>query len=176
MKRYDASIKWITLHDNAVIGNGPFYLNSYNPAGGVITIKAFRDPSYPFPQGYWASFESPKLASIQSINSPSFVTLGQPVAIKMSVEVGMTPSNNADVNYFISNKNDKVILQGTAEVSKPIGTYVIPLQGNQTSIFSAGPNTFKIFTNSKQAFKPDIYTGTIIGIPKSSSKSVADLR
>ncbi len=170
-KRYDASIKWITLHDNAVIGNGPFYLDSYNPAGGVITIKAFRDLSYPFPQAYWASFETPKLASIQRINSPSFVTLGQPAAVNMSVDVGTAPSNNADVNYFISNKNDKVILQGTAEASRPIGTYVIPLQGNKTSLFSAGPNTFKIFANSKQAFKPDIYTGTLIGIPEFISKS-----
>ena len=170
MKRYDASINWITLHNNAVIGNGPFYLDTYNPAGGVITIKAFRDPSYPFPQGYWASFENPKLASIQSINSPSFVTLGQPTAIKMSVDVGMVPSNDADVNYFITNKDDKVILQGTAERSSPNGTYVIPLQRNQTSVFSAGPNTFKIFANSKQAFKPDIYTGTLIGIPGSISK------
>jgi peptide/nickel transport system substrate-binding protein len=89
----------------------------------------------------------------------------------MSVDVGTAPSNNADVNYFISNKNDKVILQGIAEASRPIGTYVIPLQGNKTSLFSAGPNTFKIFANSKQAFKPDIYTGTLIGIPEFISKS-----
>ena len=46
-KRYDASINWITNHKNAVIGNGPFYLDSYNPAGGIIIIKAFRDPIIP---------------------------------------------------------------------------------------------------------------------------------
>jgi peptide/nickel transport system substrate-binding protein len=164
MKRYDASIKWISLHNNAVISNGPFYLDSYNPAGGVITIKAFRDPSYPFPRGYWASFENPQLASIQSVNSPSFLQLGQPAAIHLTVDIGGTPSKSAEINYFISNKDGKVILQGTADPSRPLGTYVIPLQENQTSMFSAGPNTFKIFANSKEAFRPGIYTGTLIGI------------
>jgi peptide/nickel transport system substrate-binding protein len=164
VKRYDASIKWITLHNNAVIGNGPFFLDSYNPAGGVITIKAFRDPSYPFPQGYWATFENPKLAAIQNVSSPSFVLLGQPGAINMTVDIGGRHSNSADINYFISNKNDKVILQGMAKATGPIGEYVIPLQRNETSMFSAGPNTFKIFANSRYAFKPDIYTGTLIGL------------
>ncbi|MGH9977920.1 MAG: ABC transporter substrate-binding protein, partial [Nitrososphaeraceae archaeon] len=28
-ERYDASIKWIDAHKHAVIGNGPFYLDSY---------------------------------------------------------------------------------------------------------------------------------------------------
>ena len=61
-KRYDASINWISTHKNAVIGNGPFYLDNYNPSGGIITLKAFRDPSYPFKQGHWSVYEHPKLA------------------------------------------------------------------------------------------------------------------
>jgi peptide/nickel transport system substrate-binding protein len=61
--RYDASIKWITQHNNAIIGNGPFYLDSYNPSGGLITIKAFRDSSYPSSVGYWNKYEHPKLAA-----------------------------------------------------------------------------------------------------------------
>jgi hypothetical protein len=80
------------------------------------------------------------------------------------VDIGGTPSKSAEINYFISNKDGKVILQGTADPSRPLGTYVIPLQENQTSMFSAGPNTFKIFANSKEAFRPGIYTGTLIGI------------
>ncbi|MGB6671163.1 MAG: ABC transporter substrate-binding protein, partial [Candidatus Nitrosopolaris sp.] len=112
-KRYDASINWITNHKNAVIGNGPFYLDSYNPAGGIIIIKAFRDPSYPFSQGYWSSFENPKLATLQSVNAPQFISIGQPtVVVNLAVDVDGKPSNDAIVNFFISNKDDRVVVQG----------------------------------------------------------------
>jgi peptide/nickel transport system substrate-binding protein len=161
-KRYDASINWITNHMNAVIGNGPFYLDSYNPAGGIIIIKACRDPSYPFPQGNWSSFENPKLATLQSINTPQFISIGQhPVVVNLTVNVGGKPSSDAIVNYFISNKDDKVVVQGLAKpasADNKSGAYNIVLRENDTSKLSVGPNTLKIFANSREAFKPDIYT------------------
>ncbi|MDQ6863874.1 MAG: ABC transporter substrate-binding protein [Thermoproteota archaeon] len=165
-KRYDASIKWITNHKNAVIGNGPFYLDSYNPAGGIIIIKAFRDPSYPFSQGYWSSFENPKLATLQSINAPQFISIGQqPVVVSLTVNVGGKPSNDTIVNYFISNKDNKVVVQGVAKpasADNKLGTYNIILLENDTSKLSVGPNTLKIFANSREAFKPDIYSTVLI--------------
>jgi peptide/nickel transport system substrate-binding protein len=165
-KRYDASINWITNHKNAVIGNGPFYLDSYNPAGGIITIKAFRDPSYPFPEGYWSSFENPKLATLQSVNAPQFISIGQPtVVVSLNVNVGGKPSNDAIVNYFISNKDDRVVVQGVATASSAVnklGTYDIILRDNETSKLSVGPNTLKIFANSREAFRPDIYSTVLI--------------
>ncbi len=165
-KRYDASINWITNHNNAVIGNGPFYLDSYNPAGGIITIKAFRDPSYPFPEGYWSSFENPKLATLQSVNAPQFISIGQPtVVVSLTVNVGGKPSNDAIVNYFISNKDDRVVVQGVATASSAVnklGTYGIILRDNETSKLSVGPNTLKIFANSREAFRPDIYSTVLI--------------
>ncbi len=165
-KRYDASINWITNHNNAVIGNGPFYLDSYNPAGGIITIKAFRDPSYPFPEGYWSSFENPKLATLQSVKAPQFISIGQPtVVVSLTVNVGGKPSNDAIVSYFISNKDDRVVVQGVATASSAVnklGTYGIILRDNETSKLSVGPNTLKIFANSREAFRPDIYSTVLI--------------
>jgi peptide/nickel transport system substrate-binding protein len=165
-KRYDASINWITTHRNAVIGNGPFYLDSYNPEGGIIVIKAFRDQSYPFPEGYWSSFENPKLATLQSVNAPQFISIGQqPVVVSLAVNVGGKPSNDALVNYFISNKDNRVVLQGvahSASVGEILGTYNIILRENDTSKLSVGPNTLKILANSREAYKPDIYTTVVI--------------
>jgi peptide/nickel transport system substrate-binding protein len=165
-KRYDATINWITNHKNAVIGNGPFYLDSYNPAGEIITIKAFRDPSYPFPVGYWSSFENPKVATLQSVNVPEFISIGQPtVVVRLAVDVGGKPSNDAVVNYFISNKDDRVVVQGLAKASSNSdrsGDYSIILHENDTSKLSVGPNTLKIFGNSKEAFKPDVYSAVLI--------------
>jgi peptide/nickel transport system substrate-binding protein len=165
-KRYDASINWITNHKNAVIGNGPFYLDSYNPAGGVITIKAFRDPSYPFAEGYWSSFENPKLATLQTVIAPQFISIGQPnVAVNLTVDVGGKPSNDALVNYFISNKDGRVVVQGVAKpdfVDNKLGAYNIILGENDTSKLSVGPNTLKIFANGREAFRPDIYSTVLI--------------
>jgi peptide/nickel transport system substrate-binding protein len=182
IKRYDASINWIATHNNAVIGNGPFYLDSYNPAGGIITIKAFRDQSYPFPQGYWSSFENPRLATIQSVGVPPILFLGKPFLIHVGVKVGGMPSNDALVNYFVSNRDGKVVVQGlaqpTANISSNInpknnnslGTYDITLKQNDTSKLSIGPNTLKVFANGKEAFRPDILTSTLLAIPSANPK------
>ncbi len=51
--RYDASIDWITARDNAVISNGPFYLEGYSPDTMTLNVKAFDDPTYPLQAGYW---------------------------------------------------------------------------------------------------------------------------
>lgn len=165
-KRYDASINWISIHKNAVIGNGPFYLDNYNPSGGTITLKAFRDPSYPFKQGHWSVYEHPKLANIDKIQAPKFVRLSQPVKIQVNVKVNGQPSNNVSINYFISNKEGRIVSHGIAEPDmSAVGMFEVNLLANETSKLSIGPNILKLFANSKEAFRPDISTNTILGIP-----------
>jgi hypothetical protein len=81
------------------------------------------------------------------------------------VNVGGKPSNDAIVNYFISNKDDRVVVQGVATASSAVnklGTYGIILRDNETSKLSVGPNTLKIFANSREAFRPDIYSTVLI--------------
>ena len=165
-KRYDASINWITQHNNAVIGNGPFYLDNYNPAGGVITIKAFRDNSYPFSVGYWNKYEHPKLASIENVNDlPRFLRIGQPANMIIKVNVDGTPSNNATVNYYLSNGLGNVIVSGVGKpISSTIGNYSIKLNSSDTNKLSTGPDTLKIFASSFDAYKPDILTRLVITV------------
>jgi len=45
---YQACMDWIDEHKHAVISNGPFYLDIYDPANMYAVLKAFRDPTYPF--------------------------------------------------------------------------------------------------------------------------------
>jgi peptide/nickel transport system substrate-binding protein len=113
--RYDAAIKWIQRHSHAVISNGPFYLDTYNPSAGIISVKAFRDPSYPFPQGYWSVFENPKLAAIQAVDTQKYLSPGDPLKVRLNVTVGNKPSNDAIVDYFLSDKEGRVIFSGRAE-------------------------------------------------------------
>ena len=76
IKRYDASIKWITEHNHAIIGNGPYEIKNYNPTGRVISLTAFRDSSYPFVKGFWSNYETAKLAKFEKVQYPKIVTRG----------------------------------------------------------------------------------------------------
>ena len=171
-ERYDASIAWITSHKHAVISNGAFYLDNFNIAGGTITIKAFRDPSYPFEAGHWSSYEKPKLAKIERIDNARSLRIGQQATITVNLQVDGKPSNDAIVNYFISNKNGNVVVKGEAQpASGGTGTFELNLTPDATSKLTPGPNQLKIFANSKYAFRPDIATNTILAVAETPSAS-----
>jgi peptide/nickel transport system substrate-binding protein len=171
IERYDAAIRWIQDHRHAVISNGPFYLDTYNPSGGIITIRAFRDQSYPFPQGYWSVYENPELAIIEEVVTQKYVSPGEQVSARVNVTIGGKPSNDAIVDYFLSDTDGKVILSGQAEPAgkrsnTPLlhqqGVYEFSLNSSDTSKLKLGPNSLKIFANSEEAFRPDIFTIPLI--------------
>lgn len=162
-QRYDSSINWIDEHKHAIISNGAFYLDSFNIGGGTITIKAFKDQSYPFEVGHWSEFENPKLAQINRVDATRSITIGQPSTMTVSLEVDGQPSNDALVNYFISDKQGNVVVQGEAQpAADSTGTFKIEVPADETSKLPPGPNLLKIFANSKFAFRPDISTTTIV--------------
>jgi peptide/nickel transport system substrate-binding protein len=164
VKRYDASISWIENHGHAIIGDGAFYLDNFNVAGGTITINAFRDFSYPFEVGHWSQYETPQLAEISSVNVPRIVTMSQPTPIKVNVEVSGRASSNATVNYFVSNKDGIVVARGEAQPESP-GQFNIDLTSEMTAKLSPGPNQIKIFATSNEALRPDISSSTILAAP-----------
>ncbi|AFU59612.1 peptide/opine/nickel ABC uptake transporter, substrate-binding protein [Candidatus Nitrososphaera gargensis Ga9.2] len=161
IRRYDASIKWIEDHDNAVIGNGAFYLDSVNLAGGTMTIKAFRDQSYPFEVGHWSKYEAPRLADISRIDVPQSIAIGQPTTMAVDVEVAGQPSSDATVSYFVSDKDGNVVARGEAAPGVA-GRFKIELTAEETSKLSPGPNQLRIFASSTEALRPDITTNTIL--------------
>ena len=169
-KRYDASIKWINEHKHAVISNGAFYLDTYNVAGKAITIKAFRDDSYPFEAGHWSEFETPKLADIIRVNAKP-VAIGQPVSMTVNVQVDGQPSNDATVDYFIFDKDGKIAVKGAGETSGNVGEFAIDISGEQTSKLSPGPNQLKVFASSMNALRPDITENTILATASSGNQT-----
>ena len=44
------------------------------------------------------------------------------------------------------------------------GSYDINLNSSATAKFQFGPNLIKIFATGKEAFRPDIYTRTILAV------------
>ena len=164
-KRYDASIKWIDTHKHASIGNGPFYLDSYNPEGRLITLKAFRDSSYPFEKGHWSRYETPKVASIDNLAAPRTIVAGQsPYKADVTVSVGGKPAQNASVFYFISDKDGRTVISGNTTVSDANGKYSIEIPANKTALLSTGPSIMKVFAVSDSAYRPDIQSTTLIAV------------
>jgi len=165
LKRYDASIKWITEHNHAIIGNGPYEIKNYNPAGRVISLAAFRDSSYPFPKGYWSIYESPKLAKFEKVQYPKIVTRGLPLKISGNVTIGGNYISNATLTYFIFDKDNHQVTQGTGKWIDDNGNFLIAINASSTKAMSIGPNNFQLFVKSNYALRPDIYSGIFIGVP-----------
>ena len=165
IKRYDASIKWIAEHNHAIIGNGPYEIKNYNPTGKVITLTAFRDGTYPFAKGYWSNFETPKLAKFEKVQQPKIVTSGLPLTITGNITIGGNYDSNASLTYFISDKSNRLVIQGEGEWIDNKGNFMIKINGNATKGMSIGPNAFELFVKSNYALRPDIYSGVLITVP-----------
>lgn len=165
IKRYDASIKWIAEHNHAIIGNGPYQIKNYNPTGKVITLTAFRDSTYPFAKGYWSNFETPKLAKFENVQQPKVVTNGLPLTITGNITIGGNYDSNASLTYFISDKSNRLVIQGEGEWIDNKGNFMITINGNATKGMSIGPNAFELFVKSNYALRPDIHSGVLITVP-----------
>lgn len=168
--RYDAAMEWIDTHGHAIISNGGFYLDNFNPAGGTITIKAFRDPTYPFEVGHWSQFREPKIATITNVDAPRSVTLGQPATVTIGVEVGGEPSSNADVDYFVSDRGGALVLKGKA-IPGDGGIFRVELSGEETQKFSVGPNQLRLFATGKEATRPAFSTHPVLATASASSNN-----
>ena len=64
---YRASIAFIEKHGHAVISNGGFVIDSYDPKNNSMALSAFRDPAYPFERGWFTKTLSSSFARIDRI-------------------------------------------------------------------------------------------------------------
>ncbi|MEM2919529.1 MAG: ABC transporter substrate-binding protein [Candidatus Nitrosocaldus sp.] len=163
--RYNASMNWIDAKRHAMISNGPFYLESYNPEARTIVIKAFRDSTYPFEQGHWRIFEQPMLAKISNVDVPLTIERGKDVVINGSVRVedgNVDLSKDINIYYFMKDMNGNVVLDGHIKPARD-GRFEIRLEGNDTGRLSRGTNELKVFAVSDLALRPDVYATSIIG-------------
>lgn len=165
-KRYDASIRWISEHHNAIISNGPFYLDNYNIAGRIITIKAYRDNSYPFEQNSWSNFTNPKLSKINSVSLPKYLKIGSDLKIIINTDnIKNYGINKTGLKYFLFDQNNKIIQSGNGTYNDNTHDYEIMIGSENTKKFKQGPYVLKIFTFNNLALRPDISSNVFIAIP-----------
>lgn len=152
--RYNASISWIDEHANAMISNGPFYLDSYLPEARTISLKSFDDPTYPFGAGYWKKFEQVQLPRIERIKVPVVVTIGKELGIPV-----LTTQDSETYYYFI-NAQGRVIYDG--EQNSTSGNFTIVVPAEKTGNFTVGANNLQIFTVSDSAYRPDTFDASFL--------------
>jgi peptide/nickel transport system substrate-binding protein len=166
-KRYDASIKWIEKHNHALISNGAFYLDKYNPSGRIIDLKLFDDPSYPFKTGYWSTFEKPKSIQVTSLSSSKFIKIGEEKTFDFEIQVDNLPTISASdsTEFFLIDYKGSIISQGKAiPINDELGYYKISLTKEETDKIPVGPVTLKLYVSTENSLRPFILTNTFLAI------------
>ena len=184
LERYQSSIDWINIHHNAVIGNGPYYLQTFNPTGGVVILNAFRDNTYPFKTGVYSNFKNPPEISIDTINVPRFLKIGGPFDFDFRVNVNNqsngTNKFSGNIDYFIFDRNNKIVVEGSyiinnnshnqsnskvqSKLDEP-GIASVSLNASQTQELIPGPAKMKLIITSAESPKPLFQEMTLIARP-----------
>jgi peptide/nickel transport system substrate-binding protein len=184
LKRYQSSIDWINTHHNAVIGNGPYYLQTFNPTGGVVILNAFRDNTYPFKTGAYSDFKNPPELHIDTINVPKFLKIGDPYDFNLRVNA-KNQSNGSNsfsgiIDYFISDRNNKIVIEGSYIVNNNSNNQseskvqskldesrivAVSLNASQTQELIPGPAKMKLIITTTESPKPLIQELTLIARP-----------
>ena len=155
--RYDASVSWIQEKNHAVISNGPFYLESYNPEARAINLIAFNDESYPFEAGKWSEFEHVVFPQIEYVDVPVIVQKGN----ALEIEVG-TQGSDSVVYFLTTGKGDAI--SGTIDVDVASGgnVAIISIPPEEIELLDVGAGNLKIFATSESVRKPDIYESSFL--------------
>jgi peptide/nickel transport system substrate-binding protein len=137
--RYNAALEWINDKELLVISNGPFYLQSFDPAGDSLVMRAFEDATYPFPPGTWV-FGTFLRPSIERTFAPS-VNVGAEGTVIIDITQLVVPYT-VQVNYFVIDPaTGDLLAKGTAE---QVGDfrYAITFSAEFTS--ELGPGTYQL--------------------------------
>lgn len=168
--RYEASINWIEKHNHALISNGAFYLDRYNPSGRIIDIKLFNDSSYPFERNYWSKFENPKSIQVTSVDFPKFIKIGEEKIFEFQILVDSVPlttkmSSSITTEFFLTGYNGNIISHGKAlPIHNKLGYFQIYLPKEETDKIPLGPVTLKLYASIDDSLRPFISTNAFLAI------------
>lgn len=184
LQRYNSSINWINNHHNAVIGNGPYFLNSFNPSGGIVNLQKFNDDIYPINTVDFSKYENPPIFEVKSIDIPKFIKIGKPLNFELVVNSqqygNKSESSVGSIHYFISDRNNDVVVKdnnvelnnNTENMNKTNGTktnftekITITLNSTETEKLIPGPAKIKLIITAKDSPKPIIKEHNLIARP-----------
>ena len=141
---YTKILNWINSKGHAVISNGPFYLENYDPDKIFLELKAFRDPTYPFDLDYWK--EKLLLAKLElaGINVPTKINTGDEVKVTVQAnmveeypEVGTKPADRGFVFVEVKDETGQTVFSGEAKLATA-GSFEVIIPGSETANWEAG--------------------------------------
>lgn len=165
--RYDSAISWIDDMGHAMVGNGPFYLDSYSPESRSIRLISFGDETYPFERGSWSGFERAAFPEIVGVDIRA-----RPVVAGDEMRVDVSTRGADSVLYFVTSGRGEVVSSGTLPVTAAAAatdkgaadvTSVVIGPGD-TQLLSEGANTVRIFALSDTVLRPDIYEAGFLAV------------
>ncbi|MFN3268770.1 MAG: hypothetical protein ACK416_05890, partial [Zestosphaera sp.] len=128
--RLSALSAWISQHNHAWISQGPYYLDTFDRFAQQATIRAFRDPTYPFPPEFWnlGGIIPPR---ISDVIAPASIEIGSNQTVSLTV-LGIGPFS---VKHILREKGtNRIMTTGTATEVEP-GTFEIFISSEVTSEF-----------------------------------------
>ena len=141
---YDAILNWIDSKGHAVISNGPFYLENYDPDKIFLELRAFRDPTYPFDLDYWKQRLILAKLELAGIEVPTRIFTGDDlkVAVKANMveqypETGTKPADKGFVFVEVKDEKGQTVFSGEAKLAKA-GSFEVVIPGSETAKWEAG--------------------------------------
>jgi peptide/nickel transport system substrate-binding protein len=148
--RYQSSTDWAEEHTNVAISNGPYYLESYDPAAMVAELRAFRDETYPFTPYYWQSELFLTKMEIRKIDSPTEVAIGDDVPVDvyplLKTEFPVPKEELATIGHIevsLKDPGGTEVYSGVADYKVP-GLFSLTIPGNTTAEAAGGVYTLDV--------------------------------
>lgn len=133
-KDYEAILDWFDEKGHLVIGNGPFFLERYDPAAQYAELAAYRDDNYPFtPADLYVG--DPEFVSFRDIQVEDLY-----VGERYEVEMELEGPGEIAVLYILKDASSGVVLfSGNAETNEDAdGTFSIVLSEEETADLDFG--------------------------------------
>lgn len=91
---YNKSVAFIKAHGHAVISNGGFVIDKYDPKNNTMVLTAFRDSKYPFEKGWFTKQLSTTFIRIDGIKVGTFAK-GKDLTVSASLSDIAYPAGTA---------------------------------------------------------------------------------
>lgn len=150
MERYRAAISWIDEHNHAYVGDGPFMLLSHDAEKAVL--QAFRDESYPYPQGVWSHFGESSFPEVVGV-STSILHVGEPY------QFAVYTTGVDDIQYTLIQESGGLVHTGQTDAS---GADTIIVPAGVTASLDTCSLTLHVVATSDDVIIPDTYE---VGVP-----------
>ena len=141
---YQNAIDFIDAHGHAYIGNGGYYIDSFDPANNQMVLKANRDPSYPFSGQYWLDTMEVGAARIDEVIVPAVGKAGTDVTITIKASEGRYPYDVFEAASLAAISLVLVTDAGETTINASLvtaGTFEVVIPGSLTKGLAAGAYT-----------------------------------